>query len=226
LRASSIPPLPTTEDPNRIRLGSNHPLTNGRSRSSSISEGSSSDETLVDPSSINPFGLSSSISQQPPWTQREVDDFLLSRTLKPTDVRPPEELVRTLRGNLGKLSEGLWILRPLIYVLALRRYTTRSYKPWLLSFLIELLSRYLFKKSQTLVSKGGEVGGSMMTTLLLAMMGNNPILNFLFRIFGIGRNTKVVLKPVSEVDGNEMNKRVRAFWWYAIRGPAWYGHTR
>lgn len=236
LRANSFPPPPNPNpnEPQQPRLGSNHPLatnsTTTRSRSDSSSSSSSSDETLVDPSStlLSP-PTSSNTQQQPPWTQREVDEFLLSRTLKPTDVRPPEELVRQLRGNLGKFSEILWILRPLIYVLTLRRFTVRSYKPWLISFLMEWFSRYLFKKSVTLQNGAGNLGsGSMISALVLAMVGNNRILNFFARrVLGIGSESgKVLLKPISEVDENEFSKRDRAFWWYLIRGPAWYGYTR
>lgn len=74
-----------------------HPLARARSATRSVS-GSDSDETLVEP-----------------WTEKEVTDYLLSRTLTPTDVRRPEELVRPTKGGVGKLAEILWILRPLLY---------------------------------------------------------------------------------------------------------------
>lgn len=62
------------------------------------SDSSDSDETLVDS-----------------FTEKDVNDYLLSRTLTPNDVRQPQDLVRPLRGRMGKVAELIWILRPLLY---------------------------------------------------------------------------------------------------------------
>ena len=105
----------STTGPNRIRSSSrNHPLTTSSSQhlgastsshrgrlnggSSASASDSDSDETLVDS-----------------WTEREVNDYLVSRTLTPNDVRQPQDLVRPLRGNIGYTAELIWILRPLLY---------------------------------------------------------------------------------------------------------------
>jgi peroxin-16 len=76
-------------------LGSSQGLLDGSSASNSDSD---SDETLVDS-----------------WTEKDVNDYLLSRTLTPNDVRQPQDLVRALRGSMGYSAELLWILRPLLY---------------------------------------------------------------------------------------------------------------
>jgi peroxin-16 len=74
---------------------SNSGLANESSASNSESD---SDETLVDS-----------------WTEKDVNDYLLSRTLTPNDVRQPQDLVRSLRGSMGYTAEMIWILRPLLY---------------------------------------------------------------------------------------------------------------
>ncbi|KAG0236136.1 Peroxisomal membrane protein pex16 [Actinomortierella wolfii] len=70
----------------------------------------------------------------------DVTDFLLSKVLTPDLVRKPRDLVGMLKG-VGAFGEYLFILRPLIYVLAMRKYGQKSWYPWLLSLSIELLSR-------------------------------------------------------------------------------------
>ncbi|KAM3579156.1 Peroxisomal membrane protein pex16 [Umbelopsis sp. WA50703] len=52
----------------------------------------------------------------------------------------PEHLVYRLRG-MGKLGEIAWIARPLLYVIAVRKYGFQSWKAWLLSLSVDLLSR-------------------------------------------------------------------------------------
>ncbi len=49
------------------------------------------------------------------WTDAQINNYLLSKTLAPTDVVKPQELVRPVQGNVGRFAEVLWILRPVIY---------------------------------------------------------------------------------------------------------------
>lgn len=88
--------------PNAIRK--RHPLMRSAGASSpsldqsGSGSGSDSDETLVDS-----------------WTEKDVNDYLLSRTLAPNDVKKPEDLVRQIKGGMGFAAELIWILRPLLY---------------------------------------------------------------------------------------------------------------
>lgn len=89
----------TSELPQRPHPRKRHPLTHrSEAGSSHDTSGSESDETLVDS-----------------FTDKDVNDYLLSRTLAPNDVKRPEELVRHLKSGLGYSAEVLWILRPLLY---------------------------------------------------------------------------------------------------------------
>ncbi|KAI8351568.1 peroxisomal membrane protein pex16 [Mortierella sp. GBAus27b] len=74
----------------------------------------------------------------------DVTEFLLSKVLTADVVRKPRDLVGMLRG-IGAIGEYLFILRPLIYVLAMRKYGQKSWYPWFLSLAIELTSRRCIK---------------------------------------------------------------------------------
>ncbi|KAF9143222.1 Peroxisomal membrane protein pex16 [Linnemannia schmuckeri] len=88
----------------------------------------------------------------------DVTEFLLSKVLTPDVVRKPRDLVGILSG-LGAIGEYMFVLRPLIYVLAMRKYGQKSWYPWFLSLAIELASRASIK--QYLASRpGGGRGGS------------------------------------------------------------------
>ncbi|KAG0027468.1 Peroxisomal membrane protein pex16 [Podila clonocystis] len=87
----------------------------------------------------------------------DVTEFLLSKVLTPDIVRKPRDLVGMLNG-LGAVGEYLFILRPLIYVLAMRKYGQKSWYPWFLSLAIELSSRSCLTTS--LAARGGGRSGS------------------------------------------------------------------
>lgn len=87
----------------------------------------------------------------------DVTDFLLSKVLTPDSVRKPRDLVGML-GGLGSVGEYLFILRPLIYVLAMRKYGQKSWYPWFLSLAIELSSRSCL--TTALAARGGGRSGS------------------------------------------------------------------
>lgn len=76
-----------------------------------------------------------------------VDNYLLSKVLKADDVKPAKDLLRPLP-SLGKLAEGMHIMRPLFYVLAIRKYGERSWRPWFVSLLCELASRQLAQQAR------------------------------------------------------------------------------
>lgn len=201
-----------TQQPNGIR--SRHPLASRRSAlgtaspsldNSGSGSGSDSDETLVDS-----------------WTEKDVNDYLMSRTLAPNDVKKPEDLVRKLKNGMGVTAELIWILRPLFYVLALRRWGRRHKTPFFLSLGMEYLARLM--RIRALTPPGASISPSPLANpLLMAMMGESSILSLLAKLTGSGAKEA---RPISEVEKQEWEKRNRAFWWYLLRGPAWYSFTR
>ncbi|KAI8820131.1 peroxisome membrane protein [Fimicolochytrium jonesii] len=65
--------------------------------------------------------------------------YLLSKALTEAAISPMD-LLRPIVTARRKVSEWMFVLRPLVYVLALRRYGPSSYKPYLLSLTMEVLS--------------------------------------------------------------------------------------
>ncbi|CAG8504822.1 4574_t:CDS:2 [Diversispora eburnea] len=120
-----------------------------------------SDESITDANGVNELSetwtgkytgqLHDSISvvQKGVTQYPDVSDYLMNKVLMIEDVRKPPDLVHKLQG-FGSIGELLYIIRPLLYVLTLRRYGNRSWRPWLLSISIELTTRilasYYYKK--------------------------------------------------------------------------------
>ena len=77
----------------------------------------------------------------------DISTYLISKVLTPDDVKPARALLHRVAGQ-GQFAEILYILRPVIYALALQRWKTnkRSWSPWLIGFGLEYGSRQLAKK--------------------------------------------------------------------------------
>ncbi|KAJ1819176.1 hypothetical protein LPJ56_001643 [Coemansia sp. RSA 2599] len=70
--------------------------------------------------------------------------FVMGEARSPEAVAPATALIRRYR-PLGLAGELLFILRPLIYVLGIRKMGKRDWRPWALSLLIELVSRQMIR---------------------------------------------------------------------------------
>lgn len=209
----------------RSRLSSSHSqngLADEDAASSSSDDDSDSDlsseETLVD--------QASSTTTPAPWTEQSIQDYLTSRALTREDVVQPTALVRPFTASKsGTFAEYLWMLRPVFYVLALKKYGTRRWEPWVLSFVTEYLSNVLRTaayKSPALLS-GSKDGSSGMAGLLLTLLSSHPLLRLLAHFL---RSTTSAPRPISAVEEMEWASRRRAFWWYMLRGPFWNQYTK
>lgn len=123
----------------------------------------------VDPSSLEDSSASSNGMDTPPseqsvetenWTMprtglsmpslpdsSDISSYLLSKVLTADDIKPPKALLHRVSGK-GELAEALFILRPVIYALAMQHYSgdKRSWRPWLIGVGIEYGARQLAKK--------------------------------------------------------------------------------
>jgi peroxin-16 len=74
--------------------------------------------------------------------------FLNTRVLSASDIKPPASLLRRLATPRAQFAEYLYILRPVIYALALQRFqhNKRDWKPWALGLAIEVGARQLQKR--------------------------------------------------------------------------------
>ncbi|KAL4928239.1 peroxisomal membrane protein PEX16 [Aspergillus undulatus] len=76
----------------------------------------------------------------------DVSNYLISKVLTADDIKPPTALLHRVTGQ-GQLAEILYILRPVVYALALQKWSgnKRSWRPWLIGFGMEYGCRQLAK---------------------------------------------------------------------------------
>lgn len=76
----------------------------------------------------------------------DVSNYLISKVLTADDIKPPNALLHRATGQ-GQLAEVLYILRPVIYTLAMQKWSgdKRSWRPWLIGFGMEYGCRQLAK---------------------------------------------------------------------------------
>ncbi|XP_027334151.1 peroxisome biogenesis protein 16-like [Abrus precatorius] len=93
-------------------------------------------------SALNRFGEKARMVSDPAWLRRVQHK---QATMKPTNSRVDRPTLCTIlskKGIFGALflvGEVLFISRPLIYVLFIRKYGVRSWSPWLLSLAIDCI---------------------------------------------------------------------------------------
>lgn len=77
-----------------------------------------------------------------------ITDFLGKRVVRADEIKSAKRLVRKIASVQGQLAEIMWILRPVVYALALQRCQgyKRDWRPWALGLAMEIASRQLAKK--------------------------------------------------------------------------------
>ncbi|OLL22066.1 Peroxisomal membrane protein PEX16 [Neolecta irregularis DAH-3] len=85
---------------------------------------------------------------------QSVNTFLLDKLLTADDIKPPFQLVHRVQG-LGRFAEILYILRPLVYALLLKRYSKKNWRPWVIGISIDLAARNLALRSFEQTIPGG-----------------------------------------------------------------------
>jgi len=77
-----------------------------------------------------------------------ITEFLGRRVVGADEIKSAERLVRKITSVQGQLAEAMWILRPVVYALALQRYqgNKRDWRPWALGLALEVAARQLAKK--------------------------------------------------------------------------------
>lgn len=76
----------------------------------------------------------------------DVSNYLISKVLTADDIKSPKALLHRVTGQ-GQLAEVLYIIRPIIYALAMQKWSgdKRNWRPWLIGFGIEYGCRQLAK---------------------------------------------------------------------------------
>jgi len=86
-----------------------------------------------------------------------ITDFLGKRVISADEIKSARRLVRKITNVQGQVAEFMWILRPVLYAIALQRCqgNKRDWRPWALGLAMDVASRQLAKKDV----KEGVVGG-------------------------------------------------------------------
>lgn len=140
--------------------------------------------------------------------RNSVNDYLSRKALTLEEVLKPLDLVRKSKSAKARLAEIIWILRPVIYVLAINGYGHRHAVPFLCSISIEYLSYSLRRSS---LHQFQPRSGNQLTSPLF--FADSP------------RRTRFQ-NFVSELERNELNQRKKEFWSYFLRGPLWVLWTK
>ncbi|KAK4055882.1 hypothetical protein OIO90_003139 [Microbotryomycetes sp. JL221] len=94
--------------------------------------------------------------------KQAIKEFLAKRVLTVEDVKRPQDLVSKARG-IKAVAEVIWILRPLVYVLAMRKYGRRHTLPYLLSLALEYLA-FTLRSSSNQKLFVNKASGPMLST--------------------------------------------------------------
>ncbi len=77
-----------------------------------------------------------------------ITGYLSTRIVSPDSIKHASLLVRSLSSYQAQAAETLYILRPVIYALAMQRFQgkKRDWRPWALGLAMEVAARQLAKK--------------------------------------------------------------------------------
>ncbi|CAI8610507.1 unnamed protein product [Vicia faba] len=106
-------------------------------------------------SALSQFGEKARMVSDPVWLRRvqhqqAIVEPAASRVVKPTLSTILSK--KGFRGALFLIGEVLFIIRPLIYVLFIRKYGIRSWTPWFLSLAIDTISNCILSLITTTVA--------------------------------------------------------------------------
>ena len=76
-----------------------------------------------------------------------ITDFLGKRVIGADEIKGAKRLVRSITSAQGQIAEVMWVLRPVVYALALQRCQAnkKDWRPWALGLAMEIASRQLAK---------------------------------------------------------------------------------
>ena len=94
-----------------------------------------------------------------PSDQMSIPSYLSTRIISPDAIRHASLLVRRLTSYQSQAAEALYILRPVLYALAMQRLQgdRRDWRPWVLGFTMEVAARQLAKSD--IRNQPGGMGG-------------------------------------------------------------------
>lgn len=133
------PPLPQREiDPSRLEQSENRESVDQDEVASTPSDRSDDAKWTMPRTGLSLPSLPDS---------SDISNYLLSKVLTADDIKAPKTLLHRVSGK-GEVAELLYILRPVIYALAMQHLSRdkRDWRPWLIGLSIEYGARQLAKQ--------------------------------------------------------------------------------
>lgn len=93
-------------------------------------------------SALSRFGENARMASDPPWLHRVQQQNAIMESLAPKAEKSTLSSIlseKGVHGSLFLMGEILFIARPLIYVLFIRKYGTQSWTPWFLSLAMDVV---------------------------------------------------------------------------------------
>lgn len=93
-------------------------------------------------------------------SSEDISSYLVSKVLTADDIKPPKALMHRVSGA-GEIAEVIYIMRPVVYAMAMQywaRKNKKSWQPWVLGFTLEYGARQLAKKDLNDRRAGGMRG--------------------------------------------------------------------
>lgn len=86
-----------------------------------------------------------------------ITNFLSHRVISADEIKSAHRLMRRLTSLQGQIAEATWILRPVVYALAMQRLRVnkRDWRPWVLGLAMELAALGLGKQDLRERAVGG-----------------------------------------------------------------------
>lgn len=136
-----------------------------------------------------------SLTLPPLPSSEDISSYLLSKVLTADDIKPPKALLQPVAG-LGELAEVLYIIRPVIYAVAMAYWCQREdgrgkadWRPWVVGISIEFAAQQLARRDLETRRSGGARG-------------------------------------LTQLEREELKKRTWAMAWWAMRGAFYENITR
>ena len=134
---------------------------------------------------------------------QHVTDYLLAKVLTADDIKPARRLLHRVTSNQGTIAESMYILRPVVYALAMAKWFSPSpipkngirvsektnWAPWLIGIGWEIAARKLATRDIEINNAGG-------------------------------------LRGISALERDELNRRGRAMGWWFMRGAFYENVTK
>ncbi|KAI3416786.1 uncharacterized protein J3R85_015045 [Psidium guajava] len=101
------------------------------------------------PSALSRFGENARMVSDPAWLRRVQQQNAIMESLAPKVEKSTLSSILSengVHGSLYLMGEILFITRPLIYVLFITKYGTRSWTPWSLSLAMDVVSVGIFSQ--------------------------------------------------------------------------------